>query len=75
MHYLLLPRLRAVRATALGRGAVLLLATENMLFCGVLGAALTGLPPAGVGDPNVVVLPATGVCGVPNPPEEPAMES
>ena len=66
-NYLLVVRLRAARATALGRGAVLLLASVNILFCGVLGAALKGFPP-GVGDPNVVALPAAGVCAVPNPP-------
>ena len=71
--YLFVVRRRAVRATARGRGAVLPVAKENMFCWGVVGACwLKGLP-EGAGDPNAGVLPPAGVCGVPNPPEDPLL--
>ena len=66
-------RRRAVRATARGRGAVLPVAKENIFCWGVLGACwLKGLP-EGAGDPNAGALPLAGVCGVPNPPDDPLL--
>ena len=39
----------------------------------MLGACwLKGLP-EGAGDPNAGVLPPAGVCGVPNPPDDPLL--